>query len=222
MLGSREHSATDTRKPIERGDDSALAAEAAASLRALTQPFVLRRTKADRALVPELPDKIEQVAWAGLTREQAALYQQVVDQLLDSAAARPVTAATAAAPHRSARTCIRAFPTCTGRATQGLTDGEIRYIIANGIQLTGMPAMPALNGQEERVSWALVTYLRSLRTATPAEAAHQQSVAEHRAVRGFTGVRALPYARSTGAGRARRWPTSCATRASIPTPSFPI
>jgi cytochrome c553 len=39
----------------------------------------------------------------------------------------------------------------------GLTDGEIRYIIANGIQLTGMPAMPALNGQEEQVSWALVT-----------------------------------------------------------------
>ena len=39
-----------------------------------------------------------------------------------------------------------------------------------------MPAMPALNGQEERVSWALVTYLRSLRSATPAEAARQQSI----------------------------------------------
>ncbi len=67
-------------------------------------------------------------------------------------------------------------PDLHGPATQGLTDGEIRYIIANGIQLTGMPAMPAMNGQEERVSWALVTYLRSLRKATPAEAAQQQSV----------------------------------------------
>ena len=47
---------------------------------------MLRRTKADRALVPDLPDKIEQVAWAGLTREQAVLYQQVVDQLLADAA----------------------------------------------------------------------------------------------------------------------------------------
>ena len=68
----------------------------------------------------------------------------------------------------------RSRPARAGDA--GLTDGEIRYIIANGIQLTGMPAMPALNGQEEHVSWALVTYLRSLRSATPAEAAHQQSI----------------------------------------------
>ena len=34
-------------------------------LRRITQPFVLRRTKADRQLVPDLPDKIEQIAWAG-------------------------------------------------------------------------------------------------------------------------------------------------------------
>ena len=61
-------------------------------------------------------------------------------------------------------------------ATQDLTDGEIRYIIANGVQLTGMPALAAVDGQEERVSWALVTYLRSLRFVTPAEAARQQSV----------------------------------------------
>ncbi len=67
-------------------------------------------------------------------------------------------------------------PDLRGPATQGLTDGEIRYIIANGIQATGMPAMPPLNGQEEYVSWALVTYLRSLHSATPAEAAHQQSI----------------------------------------------
>ena len=67
-------------------------------------------------------------------------------------------------------------PDLRGPATQALTDGEIRYIIANGIQLTGMPAMPALDGEEERVSWALVSYVRSLRSATPAEAAHQQSI----------------------------------------------
>ena len=71
---------------------------------------------------------------------------------------------------------VSCVPDLHGPATQGLTDGEIRYIIANGIQLTGMPAMPAINGQEERVSWTLVTYLRSLRKATPAEAAQQQSV----------------------------------------------
>ena len=33
-----------------------------------------------------------------------------------------------------------------------------------------------MNGQEERVSWALVTYLRSLRNLTPTEATQQQSI----------------------------------------------
>ncbi|MFM7684378.1 MAG: DEAD/DEAH box helicase [Actinomycetota bacterium] len=64
--------------PIERNRD----AGAAAQLRTLTAPFLLRRTKADKSLVPDLPDKVEQVAWAPLTREQAHLYQAVVDQLL--------------------------------------------------------------------------------------------------------------------------------------------
>ena len=85
MLGSREKFRHRYSKPIERGDDGTVAAEAAAALKALTQPFVLRRSKADRQLVPELPDKIEQVAWAGLTREQATLYQKVVDELLEAA-----------------------------------------------------------------------------------------------------------------------------------------
>ncbi|MBV1893726.1 MAG: DEAD/DEAH box helicase [Ilumatobacteraceae bacterium] len=67
--------------PIERHGD----ADAAARLRRITQPFILRRTKADRRLLPDLPDKIEQVAYAKLTREQATLYQQVVDQLLEDA-----------------------------------------------------------------------------------------------------------------------------------------
>ena len=64
--------------PIEREHDAAATAE----LRRLTAPFLLRRTKADKSLVPDLPDKVEQVAWAPLTREQAHLYQAVVDQLL--------------------------------------------------------------------------------------------------------------------------------------------
>ncbi len=67
--------------PIEREHDPAATAE----LRRLTGPFLLRRTKADKSLVPDLPDKVEQVAWAPLTREQAHLYQAVVDQLLADA-----------------------------------------------------------------------------------------------------------------------------------------
>jgi len=81
MLGSRDRFRHRFAKPIERDGDAAKAAE----LRRLTQPFVLRRTKADRSLVPDLPDKIEQIAWASLTKEQAALYQHVVDHLLTNA-----------------------------------------------------------------------------------------------------------------------------------------
>ena len=74
LAGFRERFGT----PIERRGD----ADAAARLRRITQPFVLRRTKADKRLLPDLPDKIEQIAYAKLTKEQATLYQQVVDQLL--------------------------------------------------------------------------------------------------------------------------------------------
>jgi len=70
-------------KPIQRDANPA----ATAALRTLTQPFILRRTKADKTLLPELPDKIEQIAWATLTREQATMYQAVVDQLLADAQA---------------------------------------------------------------------------------------------------------------------------------------
>jgi superfamily II DNA or RNA helicase len=81
LLGSESSFKVKFANPIERERNP----KAVAALRTLTSPFVLRRTKADRSLVPDLPDKIEQVAWAPLTREQAAMYQGVVDQLLKDA-----------------------------------------------------------------------------------------------------------------------------------------
>ena len=81
LLGSQAQFRSRFALPIERHGDQA----AAAALRQLTGPFLLRRTKADRSLVPDLPDKVEQIAWAALTREQAAMYQSVVDQLLTDA-----------------------------------------------------------------------------------------------------------------------------------------
>jgi SNF2-related domain/SNF2 Helicase protein/Helicase conserved C-terminal domain len=66
--------------PIERNRD----VEKTDELRAMVQPFMLRRSKADRSLVPDLPPKLEQVAYATLTKEQATLYQSVVDVLLST------------------------------------------------------------------------------------------------------------------------------------------
>ena len=82
MLGGITWFRNQFSNPIERGEGE----EALESLRSLTAPFVLRRTKADRSLVPDLPDKIEQVAWATLTPEQAGLYQAVLDDFMKSAA----------------------------------------------------------------------------------------------------------------------------------------
>jgi non-specific serine/threonine protein kinase len=64
--------------PIERhGDD-----EAAERLRAVTQALILRRLKTDRTIINDLPDKIEMDVVCSLTREQASLYQAVVDDML--------------------------------------------------------------------------------------------------------------------------------------------
>jgi len=82
ILGGLERFRKDFASPIERGSDPEASADAAARLRRITGPFILRRTKADKRLLPDLPDKIEQIAYAKLTKEQAALYKQVVDQLL--------------------------------------------------------------------------------------------------------------------------------------------
>lgn len=81
LLGSSASFRSRFAAPIERQRD----AQATAELRRLTAPFLLRRTKADKSLVPDLPDKVEQVAWAPLTREQAQMYQAVVDHLLAAA-----------------------------------------------------------------------------------------------------------------------------------------
>jgi hypothetical protein len=50
-------------------------------LRTLVQPYILRRLKTDKHVIADLPDKTEVKAFCGLTRQQAALYEQVVRDL---------------------------------------------------------------------------------------------------------------------------------------------
>ncbi len=78
LLGSEKGFRERFAIPIERdGDD-----EAAARLRRITAPFVLRRLKTDRSIIADLPDKLEMKEFCTLTREQASLYQAVVDDML--------------------------------------------------------------------------------------------------------------------------------------------
>lgn len=53
--------------------------------------------------------------------------------------------------------------------TQRLTDGELFYIIKNGIRFTGMPAWGTGTAQDEESSWKLVQFIRYLPGITPKE-----------------------------------------------------
>jgi SNF2 family DNA or RNA helicase len=75
LLGSQRAFNERYAVPIERWHDQA----AAARLRRLIAPFVLRRRKDDPEVAVDLPPKQELLVSCGLTREQAALYQATVD-----------------------------------------------------------------------------------------------------------------------------------------------
>jgi predicted CXXCH cytochrome family protein len=61
--------------------------------------------------------------------------------------------------------------------TQNLTDGEIHYIIKNGVRLTGMPAWGNPHEEQEDDSWKLVLFIRYLRQPTIEGKARQEKTA---------------------------------------------
>jgi len=58
--------------------------------------------------------------------------------------------------------------------TQGLSDGEIFYIIENGIMLTGMPGWSTGTVEGERASWELVHFIRRLPKLTAEDLAEME------------------------------------------------
>jgi len=50
-------------------------------LRDLVRPYILRRMKTDKSIIADLPDKTEVNVFCPLSRKQAALYQQAVEEL---------------------------------------------------------------------------------------------------------------------------------------------
>ncbi len=75
LLGSREQFKRRFFVPIQANRDP----EAAAGLKRLTAPFILRRLKTDPRVITDLPKKTEMKVWCTLTREQATLYKAVVN-----------------------------------------------------------------------------------------------------------------------------------------------
>ncbi|MET8153999.1 SNF2-related protein [Actinoplanes sp. NPDC049668] len=79
LLGSAHSFRARYAVPIERYADE----DAAARLRRATRPYMLRRVKADPAVIDDLPDKRHTRHLCGLTTEQATLYQAVLNEMTD-------------------------------------------------------------------------------------------------------------------------------------------
>jgi SNF2 family DNA or RNA helicase len=79
-LGSRESFRSQFSLPIERYRD----AEAAARLKSLTAPLILRRLKTDPKIIDDLPEKFENKVFCSLTAEQATLYEAVVREEIEA------------------------------------------------------------------------------------------------------------------------------------------
>ena len=77
LLGSAKQFSTFVKRLAERPHNPY------APLRDLVRPYILRRLKTDKSIIADLPDKTEVKAFCPLSRKQAALYQQAVEELTD-------------------------------------------------------------------------------------------------------------------------------------------
>ena len=85
VLGEEDFFRQRYRMPIERyGDMSSLR-----DLKARVGPFILRRLKTDKAIISDLPEKVELSEWVGLSKEQKSLYDKTVEDTLDAIARAP-------------------------------------------------------------------------------------------------------------------------------------
>ncbi|MDZ4738908.1 MAG: DEAD/DEAH box helicase [Alphaproteobacteria bacterium] len=75
LLGSAKQFSTFTKRLAERQHNPY------GPLRELVRPYILRRMKTDKKIISDLPDKTEMKAFCNLSRKQAALYQQAVDDM---------------------------------------------------------------------------------------------------------------------------------------------
>ena len=62
--------------------------------------------------------------------------------------------------------------------TQDLTDGQIHYIIQEGVRLTGMPAWGTPHDEADQEGWKLVLFIRSLRPLSGRERSQQEAAAQ--------------------------------------------
>jgi len=67
-------------------------------------------------------------------------------------------------------------PDMQAAETQSLSDGELFYVIENGVRLTGMPAWGKGSSHDDEASWHLVHFIRHLPDMTPSEIAEMEDL----------------------------------------------
>ena len=77
-LGNLTSFTKDYAKPIQVYNDAHCADE----LKKITAPFLMRRMKTDKTIINDLPDKIERNVYASLSPQQAALYEQTLNEAM--------------------------------------------------------------------------------------------------------------------------------------------
>ena len=109
------------------------------------------------------------VRWAGTPRRVKELNNPIVDSPDVEAEARSHWADHCASCHANdgsgntdmGRSLYPPAPDMRQAETQGRSDGELFFIIENGVRLSGMPAWGG-PGRDERDSWKLVHFIRHL------------------------------------------------------------
>ncbi|MDR1973966.1 MAG: DEAD/DEAH box helicase [Bacteroidales bacterium] len=66
-------------EPIQISNDEHIALK----FRKITAPFMMRRMKSDKTVISDLPDKIEQIQFASLGKQQVALYQKTMEKAME-------------------------------------------------------------------------------------------------------------------------------------------
>ncbi len=79
FLGTAKDFAGTYGNPIEQLNDR----EVADKLKKVTAPFLMRRLKSDKNIISDLPEKVEIDSYASLTRQQAALYEKVLEDAMN-------------------------------------------------------------------------------------------------------------------------------------------
>ncbi|MCW7552408.1 DEAD/DEAH box helicase [Endozoicomonas gorgoniicola] len=78
-LGTQKKFQEELATPIEKDRDQSCLDR----FRKLTSPFILRRLKTDKSIISDLPDKVESNRYCNLSKQQASLYQNTVNTIME-------------------------------------------------------------------------------------------------------------------------------------------